>query len=140
MAKTLELEVVTPERLAFKDQVDFVVLPAEGGETGILPNHAPLLAQLAVGELRIHKGPDTQLFAVSGGFAQVQDNQVKVFAETAEMEKEINVERARMAAEKAKKDVTQAATSVDLALAQAALRRALLRLRVSEGLQRRRAK
>ena len=138
--KTLDLEVITPERLAYKDQVNFVVLPGQEGEAGILPGHAPYLTQLAVGELRIHKGSETHFFAVSGGFAEVLAGRVKVFAETAEMEKEISVERARLAAERAKKEMVSATTSKDIELAQAALRRALLRLRVSEGLSRRKNK
>ena len=138
--KTLNLEVITPERMAFQDEADAVVLPGSEGELGILPNHAPLLARLSVGELRIRKGSETRLFAVSGGFAEVLSNRVKVFAETAEMEKEISVERARLALERAKKEITHSASAEDLAQAQAALMRALLRLRVAEGLHRRKQK
>lgn len=136
----LELELVTPERLAFTEQADFVVLPGIDGEIGVLPGHAPLLTQLAAGELRIKRGENTELFAVSGGFAEVLRNRVRVFAETAEMQGEIDAERARLAAERASKDLKAAASPVDLELAQAALRRALLRLRISEGLSRRRTK
>ncbi len=134
----LELEVVTPEKLAFSEQADSVVLPAVEGEIGILPGHAPLLAQLTVGELRVQRGGTSERFAVSGGFVEVLENKVKVFAETAEMEKEINAERARLALERAQKEIKAAASPVDLAVAQAALRRALLRLRVSEGQAKRR--
>lgn len=134
----LELEVVTPERLAYSNQADFVVLPAAEGEIGILSGHAPLLAQLGTGELRIKRGDAIEFFAVSGGFAEVLDNRVRVFAETAEMGDEINAERARLAADRARSEIQKAATPVDLAVAQAALRRALLRLRVAEGLARRR--
>lgn len=138
--KKIEIEVVTPERLAFKDDVNFIVLPGLEGEIGILPGHAPLLAQLSTGELRITKGAETEHFAVSGGFAEVRSGRAKVFAETAEIGKEISVERARLALERAKKEISAAATPQDLELAQAALRRALLRLHVSEGLSRRNRK
>lgn len=136
----LELELVTPERLVFTEQADFVVLPGLEGEIGVLPGHAPLLTQLTIGKLRIKRGENTELFAVSGGFAEVLRNRVRVFAETAEMQGEIDAERARLAAERAHKDIRQAASLVDLEQAQAALRRALLRLRISEELSRRRAK
>ena len=136
----IELELVTPERLAFTEQADFVVLPGLEGEIGVLPGHAPLLTQLAAGELRIQRGDNTELFAVSGGFAEVLRDRVRVFAETAEMRGEIDAERARQAAERARKDLQQAANPADLEQAQAALRRALLRLRISEGLSRRRSK
>jgi len=79
----IELELVTPERLAFTEQADFVVLPGLEGEIGVLPGHAPLLTQLAAGELRIQRGDNTELFAVSGGFAEVLRDRVRVFAETA---------------------------------------------------------
>ena len=136
----IELELVTPERLAFTEQADFVVLPGLEGEIGVLPGHAPLLTQLAAGELRIKRGEDTALFAVSGGFAEVLRDRVRVFAETAEMHGEIDAERARLAAERARKELKAAANPADLEQAQAALRRALLRLRISEGLSRRRNK
>lgn len=133
MSKTITLEIVTPEKSALKDEIDFLVLPAYEGEMGILPGHTHLLTQLSAGELRMKKGDMVQFFAISGGFAEVHPNRVAVFAETAEMAEEIDVERARIAAEKAKGMISKAATSQDLAAAQAALRRALLRLRVSEG-------
>ena len=136
----IELEIITPERLVFTEQADFVVLPGLEGEIGVLPGHAPLLSQLTAGELRIKRGENTELFAVSGGFAEVLRNRVRVFAETAEMQGEIDAERARLAAEHARKDLKQAASPADLEQAQAALRRALLRLRISEGLSRRRSK
>ena len=134
----LDLEVITPERMAFQEKADFVVLPGTEGELGILSGHAPLLAELGTGELRIKRGSQTDFFAVSGGFAEVLENRVKVFAETAELESEINAERARQASERARSEIQKASTPADLALAQAALRRALLRLRVAEGMSRRR--
>ena len=136
----LDLEVVTPQPLVFSERADFVVLPGLEGEIGILPGHAPIMAQLVTGELRFRRGENSGFFAVSGGFAEVLENRVKVFAETAEMQKEIVIERARLAEDRAKKEIEQAATPADLALAQAALRRALLRLRVSEGSARRKTR
>ncbi|OGR84925.1 MAG: ATP synthase F1 subunit epsilon [Elusimicrobia bacterium RIFCSPLOWO2_01_FULL_54_10] len=136
----LDLEVITPERLAFSEQADSITIPALEGEIGILPGHAPLLVQLATGELRIQSGDRTEFFAVSGGFVEVLRNRVHVFAETAEMQGEISAERARQAAEKARKDMQKAASPADLEQAQAALRRALLRLRIAEGMSRRRSK
>lgn len=138
MVKKIALEIVSPERLVLRDTVDFVVLPAYEGEYGILPGHTHFLAQLSAGELRIVKDNETDFFSVSGGFAEVHPDKVAVFAESAEMAKEIDVERARLSAEKAKQELTKAVTPQDLANAQAALRRALLRLRVSEQISRRR--
>ena len=69
------LEIVTPERLAYSDTVDAVVLPGAEGEMGVLPHHAPLLATLGVGELRIRKGAEEEAFAIVGGFVQVRPGQ-----------------------------------------------------------------
>ena len=139
MTKQLTLEIITPEKQVFQDQVDFVVLPAEKGECGILPGHAHLLTQLAHGELRIKKAESIEHFAVCGGFAEVRNNKISVFAETAEMAKEIDIERARLASEKAKAALSQTVDPEHLASAQASLRRALLRLHISERIGKRRA-
>jgi F-type H+-transporting ATPase subunit epsilon len=137
MGKQLSLEIVSPERPVAEQEVDFVVLPAVDGEIGILPGHAPLLTVLGLGELRISVGNEVTTFAVSGGFAEVRPNRVSVFAEAAELSKEIDVERARLAAERAKQEISKAANPEDLSRAQASLRRALLRLHISEGMSRR---
>lgn len=134
--KKILLEVITPEKLTLKEEADFVVLPAFEGEMGILPGHTPLLTQLNAGTLRIRKNGETRLFAVSGGFAEVHPDRIEVFAETAEMAEEIDAERAKLAAAKAKDALAKAISPQDLANAQAALRKALVRLRVSEGMRR----
>ena len=64
----IQLEIVTPERLAFSDTVDAVVVPGSEGELGVLPHHAPLVSLLGVGELRIRKGGQEESFAIVGGF------------------------------------------------------------------------
>lgn len=135
--KTISLEIITPERSVLKEPVDSVVLPAFNGEYGILPGHTHFLAQLTAGELRIRKGGEVEYFAVSGGFAEVHPDRVEVFAETAEMSQEIDSERARLALERAKSGLAKAVSQEEIEKAQAALRRALIRLRVAEGVSRR---
>ncbi|OGR51249.1 MAG: ATP synthase F1 subunit epsilon [Elusimicrobia bacterium RIFCSPLOWO2_02_FULL_39_32] len=138
MLKKINLEVISPERLVLQEEVDFIALPAFEGECGILPGHQPMLVQLKEGEARFSKGNETEILAVSGGFAEIHPYKVEIFAETAEMSKEIDMERARVAAERAKKELEKETISPkELANAQAALRRALIRLRVSEGMSRR---
>ena len=97
MSGQLTLEVVTPERLAFSGGVDFVVLPAWEGEMGVLPGHAPFLVQLQPGEVRFRDRGEMRRFAVSGGFAEIKEDKVALFAETAEMAEQIDAERARQA-------------------------------------------
>src|SRR4051794_29337812 len=129
----LLLEIVTPEREVFSDQVDSVVCPGIDGELGILPHHAPLLTTLGFGELRIRRGAEEEFFAIAGGFLQVRSDKVVVMAETADMASEIDVEKAL----EARRDAEQALSEgfeepADLARARAALQRALIRIRVAE--------
>jgi F-type H+-transporting ATPase subunit epsilon len=127
------LEIVTPERLAYSDTVDAVVLPGSEGELGVLPHHAPLLTMLGVGELRIRKAGAEESFAIVGGFLQVRPDRVVVMAETADMASEIDLEKAQQA----RREAEQALESgyhegADLSAARAALQQALLRIRVAE--------
>ena len=82
----ITVEVITPEKVAYRDEVDEIIAPASDGSVGILPHHAPLLTTLGVGELQLRKGGDTAVLAVAGGFMEVRPgSQVAIFAETAEM-------------------------------------------------------
>ena len=81
---TIRLEVVTPERLVYADDVDAVVLPGSEGELGVLPHHAPLITTLGLGELRIRKSGYEDHFAIVGGFLQVRPDKVVVMAEEAD--------------------------------------------------------
>src|ERR687897_2196832 len=127
----LELEIVTPERLAYSDTVDAVVCPGIEGELGILPHHAPLLSTLGVGELRIRKGGEEEFFAIAGGFVQVRPDKVVVMAETADMAAEIDIEKAQEARREAEHALESGYhEAADLAAARAALQQALLRIRV----------
>jgi F-type H+-transporting ATPase subunit epsilon len=129
----LQLEIVTPERLAYSDTVDSVQLPGSEGELGVLPHHAPLISTLGVGELRIRKGGQEESFAIVGGFLQVRPDKVVVLAETADMASEIDLEKAQEARREAEKALeTGYHEGADLAMARAALQQALLRIRVAE--------
>ncbi len=127
------LEIVTPERLAYSDNVDSVVLPGSEGEMGVLPHHAPLLATLGVGELRIRKGGEEEFFAIAGGFVQVRPDKVVVMAETADMASEIDLEKAQEARRDAEKALEGGFDEgADLSIARAQLQTALLRIRLAE--------
>ena len=130
---SLLLEIVTPERLAYSDTVDAVVLPGSEGELGVLPHHAPLLTMLGVGELRIRKSGAEESFAIVGGFLQVRPDRVVVMAETADMASEIDLEKAQEARREAERALESGYhEGADLAMARAALQQALLRIRVAE--------
>jgi F-type H+-transporting ATPase subunit epsilon len=129
----IHLEIVTPERLAYRDDVDAVVLPGADGELGVLPHHAPLLATLGVGELRIRKGGHEEYFAIAGGFLQVRPDRVVVMAETADIASEIDLQKAQQARAEAERALEAGFVEpADLAAARASLQTALLRIRVAE--------
>ncbi len=129
----LLLEIVTPERLAYQDEVDSVVLPGSEGELGVLPHHAPLVSTLGAGELRLRKGGEEESFAIVGGFLQVLPDKVVVMAETADMASEIDLEKAQEARRKAEQTLESGfVEGADLSAARAALQAALIRIRVAE--------
>ena len=129
----IQLEIVTPEKQAYADMVDSVVLPGTEGELGVLPHHAPLVSTLGIGELRIRKGGVEESFAIVGGFLQVLPDKVVVMAETADMASEIDLEKAQQARAEAERALQEGYhEGADLATARAALQQALLRIRVAE--------
>jgi F-type H+-transporting ATPase subunit epsilon len=133
MAEKLELEVVTPDRLVAKETVDIVMASGFLGEFGILPSHIPFLTTLQPGELRYRKDNKLEYMAVTGGFAEVSDNKVTILAEAAERAREIDIDRAKRAKERAEKRLAMAKTeAIDYLRAEAALKRSLVRLSIGE--------
>jgi F-type H+-transporting ATPase subunit epsilon len=109
---SLTLEIVTPEAKVYSDTIDSVVIPTVEGEIGVLPGHIPLLTQIEHGELRVTKGTTSQLLAVSGGFAQIDGDRVRVLAEHAITEEKID-EHAVEAALKRAEEQLKAAKDMD---------------------------
>lgn len=97
----LTLEIVTPEDRVYSDTVDTVVIPTLEGEIGILPGHIPLLTQVADGELRVTKGSETKGLVVGSGFAQIDGDRVKILAEFAINEAQIDEKAAEKAMQRA---------------------------------------
>ena len=129
----LQLEIVTPEKLAYQGEVDSVQLPGSEGELGVLPHHAPLVSTLGAGELRLRKGSEDEFFAIVGGFLQVLPDKVVVMAETADMAAEIDLEKAQEARRQAEAALESGYhEGADLSAARAALQQALIRIRVAE--------
>ena len=132
--KTFKLEIVTPERVVLKQDAASLVVPGARGSLGILADHAPLMAELTIGEVRVRgaDGRETRL-AVSGGFVEIAKNTVRVLADTAERAEDIDIARAETAKKRAEERLRSRARDIDLARAEAALKRALARLRVARG-------
>ena len=138
--KRLQCEIVTAERRVYAGEVQEVIAPTTSGQVAILPLHAPLLSELDAGEVRLVLPDDEDLLlAVGGGFMEVRDDKVIILADSAERADEIDAERARRAREQAEALLTQKVTDVDFTRAEAAMRRAMARLRVAEHARRRHA-
>ncbi len=135
---TMHVEVVTAERELYNGEADELIAPGSEGMLGILPRHAALLTALKPGALRIKlNGAEEPLF-VSGGFLEVSNNQATVLADTAEHAEEIDQARAEEARRRAQDRLAQVTSNTERAELQAALQRAIERLRVSEIVRRRR--
>src|SRR5436309_14812698 len=134
---TLHVEVVTAERELYNGEADLVSAPSAEGRIGILPQHAALLTLLIPGELRIKLGGEEEPLFVSGGFLEVFEDTVTILADTAEHAEEIDHARAEAARRRAQERLAQAQSNVERAELQAALERAIARLRVAELARRR---
>jgi F-type H+-transporting ATPase subunit epsilon len=130
MADTIQLEIVTPERLVVNEAVDYIEIPGKTGYLGVLPGHAPLISELAAGELSYRTGSQTKRVAVAWGFAEILQTKVTILAETAEKAEEIDTARAEAAKKKAEAELQKAGVEGDEE-AQAALARATARLDVA---------
>ena len=127
---SIDLQIVTPERMLVHEQVDEVQIPGVDGYFGVLPGHTPLLAALSVGELWYRKGQDKTYLAIVHGFAEVLPDRVTILAQLAEHPEEIDVERAEASRQRASERLNQKA-DVDYDRARLALMKSMTRLQVS---------
>lgn len=130
----MHLTIITPETTVLQsDGVEHVLLPAENGEVGVLPGHIAMMCNLQVGRIHADLAGRSVRFATSGGFAEVLSDHITVLAETAEQAEQIDVERAGQARDRARQRLRRRDDeTIDFARAQAALSRALNRLRIAE--------
>jgi len=127
-----KLDIVTPERLVYSDDVDVVTVPTIEGEIGILANHTPIVSVIAPGEIKIRKNGVINYMAISGGFVQFMKNKATILADAAERAEEINMERAENARERARKLLSEKLDTVSHAETFAALQRSLIRIKVAQ--------
>ena len=131
MADTFQLEIVTPEKMVVKDHAEEMQIPGKNGYLGILPGHAPLITELAVGQISYRTGTDTHYLCVAWGFAEVLPDKVTILAETAERGEDVDCARAQKAKQRAEQRLTSGDPEVDVPRAQNALARANARLDVA---------
>ena len=131
MAENIRLEVVTPEKSVVSDDAQIVMAPGSLGEFGVLVGHTPFLTTLKTGALKYKDQSGRERFVfVSSGFAEALPDRVTVLAESAERRKDIDVQRAKAAAERAEQRLQSNAKDVDYVRAKAALVRAISRLQL----------
>jgi F-type H+-transporting ATPase subunit epsilon len=126
----IQLDVVTPDKLAFSGQVDEVNLPGVLGEFGVLPGHTPFLSELKIGPMHFRQEGKVEWFALNRGIVEVTPKKVTVLTRTAEGREGIDATRAEASRQRAEQRLRERQEGIDLARAQAALQRALARLRV----------
>lgn len=131
----IHLEVVTPSGAVVSEEVDIVTAPGVSGEFGVLANHAPFLSTIKTGTLSFKKDRIAKFLMVTGGFTEVSNNKITFLVESAEFGNDIDVERALRAKERAEKRLAQAQQAtekINRVRAEAALQRALARIRTAE--------
>lgn len=132
MTDTFQLEIVTPEKMVVRDVAEEMQIPGKDGYLGILPGHAPLITELAVGEIAYRNANITHRLAVAWGFAEVLPDKVTILAETAERAEEVDVNRAQAAKQRAETNLATCATEDDFKKMAGDLKRAETRLEVAE--------
>lgn len=128
LPEKIHLEIVTPEKQLFSGTVDEVTVPSTTGYLGILPGHAPLLAELGIGEIAYKIGDRTDFLFCSWGFIEVLPDKVVVLAQNAENASDIDIKRAEEAKNRAEKMLLSKDSNLDFGRAELALLRAISRL------------
>ena len=131
MAEIFTVEIITPDRVFYTGETDFLEFTTAAGEIGVYKNHIPTTTVLAPGVVTIHKGDEVKRAAVHAGFAEILNDKVTLLAEVAEWPEEIDVSRAEAAKERAQQRLSDRADSIDIKRAEFALRRALVRINVA---------
>jgi F-type H+-transporting ATPase subunit epsilon len=133
MATTFHVDIVSAEREIFSGDAEMVFAPAEMGELGITPRHAPLLTRMKPGTVRVKSvGGEEAVFFVSGGILEIQPHAVTVLSDTALRAKDIDEAAAQEAKRRAEEALANQTGEMDVARAQAELLEAIARLRTLE--------
>ena len=130
----MHLEVITPEKIIFSDEIEELIAPTVNGEIAILPNHVNILTQLEPGELTIKAKNKTLHLAVTGGFLQIAKNQISLLSDFAVRSEDIDAKKALEAqqrAEKKMKEEKENLSEQEFATVQADFRRAIAELKVA---------
>lgn len=126
-----DLTIVTPDKVFYQDKALSLIAPGSEGYLGILSDHAPLITALIPGKLLAKNiNREELVYAISGGFLEVANNQVTILADSIELGREIDIERAQKAKERALQRINSKAREIDIPRALAALKRAENRIKI----------
>lgn len=131
--KEIKLEIVTPSKTAFSGAINSISVLGTSGAFQVLYNHAPILSSFEIGVIKISDSNNNELiFATSGGTIEVLENKILILAESLERPKEIDINRAEKAKDRAKERLASKGKEIDQSRAEAALQRAINRIKVSK--------
>ncbi len=133
MASTFHLEIVTPDRKFYDDEVNMATVRTVEGDIGILRDHVPTVAPLSIGVIKIKKDGKIIKATCAGGFVSIDEDKATIITDAAEWPEEIDVERAESAMKRAEERLNEKSAEIDFLRGQIALNKALNRLRVSKG-------
>ena len=131
MAEIFKVQIITPDRIFYEGEAEFLEFTTAAGEIGVYAKHIPMTTVLAPGAVIIHKGDEETVAAVHAGFAEVLGDQVTLMAEIAEWPDEIDVNRAEAARDRAEERIANKTGDIDVRRAEFALRKALIRIDVA---------
>ena len=131
MAEIFKVQIITPDRIFYEGEAEFLEFSTAAGDIGVYAKHIPLTTVLAPGAVVVHKGEEKTIAAVHSGFAEILGDKVTLLAEIAEWPDEIDVSRAEAAKTRAEERIANKATDTDIKRAEFALRKALARIDVA---------
>ena len=127
-----KVEIITPDRVFYTGEADFIEFTTEAGDIGVYKNHIPMTTVLAPGIVNIYNGEDTKVAAVHAGFAEILGDKVTLLAEVAEWPDEIDIARAEAAKKRAEKRLASHSEEIDVKRAELALKKALIRINAKD--------
>ncbi|BDU50016.1 ATP synthase F1 subunit epsilon [Haliovirga abyssi] len=131
---TFKLEIITPQKVIYSNDVDMLITRTTEGDMGILANHAPLVTELAIGEMKIKIGKDEEKYFVSSGFLEVSKEKVLILADKAMKADEIDIEKAKKEKEVLEAKLKKLNEDRDIAATEHSLKEALTKIKIGETL------
>lgn len=129
----INLEIITPEKVIYKDTIDSITVPGTQGGFQVLKDHAPLISTLEIGIITVKKNGNTNYYTTGGGTIEVLSNKVLILADSVESIEKIDIDRAELAKKRAEERLAKKhEEKIDIVRAEAALERAINRLKATE--------